>query len=95
MGNQNITQEEIKKNIQQGEALGLKGVKNFCDSSKLEKIREQNNLEIVSSDPEYTNPCYSYKIPYYLGFIYFFYLNNGLEASYYYKIVAAQEDAPS
>lgn len=95
MGDETIPAEQIKKNVQQGEILGLKGVKNFCDAKILEKIREENDLQKITKSREYKNPCQSYKIPYYLGFIYYFYLKDGSEASFYYKVVAAQEDAPS
>lgn len=70
-------------------------MKNFCDADKVALIAVQDDLQKITSDPIYQNPCHSYKIPYYLGYIYYFYLNDGKEASKYYKIVAAQSDAPS
>lgn len=52
-------------------------------------------MQKIMSDPLIQNPCESYKIPYYLAYIYFFYLHDGLSAAKYYKVVAAQEDAPT
>lgn len=90
-----ISQEEIEKNILQAEALGLKGVSYFCDPLKLENIKNENNLQKISQDSAYKNPCKSHKIPYYLAFIYYFYKHDGEKAAYYYKVTSAGEDAPS
>lgn len=76
------------------EALGLKWVKNFCDEEKTKLIFSENNLQNIFTQEKYKNPCQSYKIPYYLAYIYYFYLHENTKAADYYKIVAAQEDAP-
>lgn len=91
----NVDEAQIQNNLQQAEALGLKGVRNFCDMEKIKAIMQQENLWEILSNPVYRNPCKSYKIPYYLSFIYYFYLNDNLSAANYYKVVSAQEDAPS
>ncbi len=90
-----FTGEKALKNIYDGERLGLKWVKNFCDTEKVESIKNEDDLQKIISDPQYANPCKSYKIPYYLAYIYYFYLKDGDEASKYYKVVSAQKDAPS
>ena len=87
--------DEVMKSIRDGEKLGLKWIKNFCDTQKIESIKAIDDLQEIISNPKYENPCQSYKIPYYLAFIYYFYLKDGKQASDYYKIVAAQDDAPS
>ena len=86
---------QTERNLQQAEALWLKWVNNFCDIDKVEKIIAEDNLGKILQDEMYKNPCKSYKIPYYLSFIYYFYLNDNASAANYYKVVSAQEDAPS
>jgi len=90
-----FSESKNQDNILQWEALGLKGVKNFCDSDKIDLIFKENDLEKIQNDPQFKNPCKSYKIPYYLAYIYYFYMQDGTTSSQYYKVVAAQEDAPS
>jgi hypothetical protein len=51
-------------------------MKNFCDNSKLDLIEKEYNLLKISKDNKYKNPCYSYKIPYNLAYLEFFYKNN-------------------
>lgn len=81
--------------IEQWEKLGLKWVQNFCDTQKIEAILAEPNLQEVISNPRYENPCKSFKVPYYLAYIYYFYLKDNATSSDYYKIVSAQKDAPS
>jgi TPR repeat protein len=86
---------ENLKHYKQWEALGLKWVRNFCDDDKIKAIRSEDNLWEIVNNEKYSNPCKSYKIPYYLAYIYYFYLKDSTQAAEYYKIVSAQEDAPS
>jgi hypothetical protein len=85
---------ENLQDYRDAEALWLKGVKNFCNSEKLSLIAAENDLGNILQNPQYRNPCKGYKIPYYLAYVYYFYLGDTLSASKYYKIVAAQDDAP-
>lgn len=82
------------KKYQDAKKLGLKGIKNFCDPEKIQLISQENNLQKIISDPQYKNPCKNYSIPYYLAYVYYFYLKENTQASLYYKIVSAQDDAP-
>lgn len=86
--------EQTEKNLEQAELLWLKWVHNFCDTEKVNAIIAEENLWAVLTDEKYKNPCQSYKIPYYLAYIYYFYLNDNSNAANYYKVVSAQEDAP-
>ena len=86
---------EKEKYTIQAEKLGLKGISYFCDPLKLESIKNQDNLQKITQEALYKNPCKSHKIPYYLAFIYYFYKNDGTQAAYYYKVTAAGDDAPS
>jgi len=86
--------EEMLANVVAGKELWLKWVENFCDIEKLESIFTENDLGKIINDPVYANPCKSYKIPYYLAYIYFYYLDDGLSSANYYKVVSAQSDAP-
>jgi len=90
---ENNQQDEI--NLKQAENLWLKWVENFCDLKKIDAIIKQEDLWKILVSPEYRNPCKSYKIPYYLAYIYYFYNYDNLSAANYYKIVSAQDDAPS
>lgn len=86
---------ENLKDYTDAEKLWLKWIQNFCDREKIEAIKTEDNLQKIISDEVYKNPCKSYKIPYYLAYVYYFYLKENTKASEYYKIVSAQEDAPS
>lgn len=85
---------EAQKDYRAWEALWLKWVQNFCDTEKVNSIIQQEDLSKIISEEKYSNPCQSYKIPYYLAYIYYFYLKENTNASHYYKVVAAQKDAP-
>ena len=80
--------------IKQGEQLGLKWIENFCNPEILDKIFREDNLGVIWKDDTLKNPCKTYSIPYYLAYIYFFYLNDPLNASKYYKVASANENAP-
>ena len=83
---ENLSDKEQEKYVEQWEKLGLKWIKNFCDPKKIELIKEENNLIKIWSEEKYKNPCKSYDIPNYLAYIYFYYKNQPIEASNYYKI---------
>lgn len=87
-----FSKEELTTFTQQAIALGLKWVKNFCDPKKLELIKTENNLNILQTDNKYKNACTSAKIPFNLAFIYFHYLHNPKQASYYYKVASTDKD---
>lgn len=88
----NLEQTEI--NLAQAENLWLKWIENFCDTDSVDAIIAEDDLWSILTDKKYKNPCQSYKIPYYLAYIYYFYLNDNTSAANYYKVVSAQEDAP-
>ena len=88
-----IDAQQIQENIVQWEQLGLKWIENFCDPEIIDAIDQQDNLKIIWSEEQYKNPCKNYEIPYSLAFVYYFYLNDPLSASKYYKVASANEDA--
>ncbi|MDA7494768.1 hypothetical protein N8455_00340, partial [Candidatus Gracilibacteria bacterium] len=90
---EDLTRDELTKHNKEAIDLGLKGMNNFCDPLILEKIRGENNLLKIWSNDEYKNPCKSYKIPYYLAYVYFHYNNEPAIASEYYKISSTHDDA--
>ncbi len=87
--------QQTDMNLQQAESLWLKWIDNFCDAKKVAAIIAQEDLWKILTEDKYKNPCKSYKIPYYLSFIYYFHMNDNSRAADYYKVVSAQEDAPS
>lgn len=91
---EDLSESEQHEHIIQGEKLWLKGVENFCDKQKVARIRDEYDFTKILSEFSYRNPCKSYQIPYYLAYLYFYYLEDYQSASTYYKVVAAQDDAP-
>jgi len=91
-----FSESEMFQNVLAWEKLWLKWVENFCDIEKVQTIFEENDLGKIINDEsgKYSNPCKSYKIPYYLAYIYFYYMDDGLTSANYYKVVSAQKDAP-
>jgi len=87
--------ELTERNLKQAEELWLKWISNFCDEEKVDAILKEENLSKILSEEKYKNPCKSYKIPYYLAFIYYFYMVDNSQAAWYYKVVSAQDDAPT
>lgn len=87
---------ETQSNIIAWRNLWLKWVQNFCDLKKISAIDMENDLWKIIYDESgvYKNPCQSYKIPFYLWYIYYYYLWDGINAAKYYKVVSAQKDAP-
>ena len=74
--------------------LGLKGLQNTCDMQKIDTIRTEPNINMIVNNPKYQNPCTDYQIPYYLGYIEYWGFLDGKDASDYYRITAANQDAP-
>lgn len=89
-----ISFEENKVHVDEAEKLWLKWVENFCDMWKVDAISKEDDLLKIWNNDEYKNPCKTYVMPFYLAYVYFFYKNEPLEASKYYKIASACEDAP-
>jgi len=91
---EDFSQSEKENHIKKWELLWLKWVSNFCNKEKMQEIFLEKDLKKIIENSEYRNPCRSFEIPYYLAYIYFYYLKDYTEASQYYKVVSAQEDAP-
>lgn len=85
--------EQIERNIRQWEQIWLKWIANFCQEDIIAAIDQQDDLNIIWTQEQYKNPCKNYEIPYSLAFVYYFYLNDPLSASKYYKVASANEDA--
>lgn len=90
---EDLTDKQQNEYLNQTEKIWLKWIANFCDPEKIELIKNEANLVKIWTDEKYKNPCKSFDIPYYLAFVYYFNLNNPLEASNYYKIASAQSDS--
>ncbi|MCP4522773.1 MAG: hypothetical protein GY828_00985 [Candidatus Gracilibacteria bacterium] len=92
---ENLSAEESQKYTDQAETIGLKGIRNFCDLDKIEKILAEPSLLKIWENEDLKDPCKNYKIPYYLAYIYYYYKNEPAKASDYYKITSANSDALS
>ena len=90
---ENINEKQLDENTQQAITIWLKWINNFCNLEKIDNILAQNNLLEIWSKEEYQDPCKSYKIPYYLAYIYYYYKNDPSTASDYYKIASANQDS--
>ncbi len=90
---ENLGEDKQLKHINQAEKLWLKWINNFCDLDKIKYIKKQNDLHKIWTKDKYKNPCKTYEIPFFLAFIYFFYLNDNISASNFYKISSAHEDS--
>lgn len=88
-----INEEEQKIHTNEAIEIWLKWVKNFCDPEKIELINNENNLLKIWNTEIYSDPCLSYKIPYYLAYVYFFYKNDPINSARYYKISSANKDS--
>ena len=84
-----LSKEEQQKNIDEAITLWLKGVDNFCDSTKIKLIKNEDELQKIWTDEKYKNPCSEYNIPYYLAYVYYYYKKDPENASQYYKIASA------
>lgn len=89
---EDLSQVEQDKNIEQWIEIWLKWIKNFCDTNKIELIKNEDNLMKIWSEEKYKNACKGYDIPNYLAYIYFYYKNKPAEASQYYKIASTIEN---
>ncbi|MDD2907830.1 MAG: hypothetical protein PHH98_04260 [Candidatus Gracilibacteria bacterium] len=89
-----ISDSEQQGHTNQAVELGLKGVKNFCDPEKIELIDKENDLLKIWNNEEFKNPCLSYKVPYYLAYVYYSYKNDPITSAKYYKISSANTDSP-
>ena len=92
---EDLSNNEQNKNVKEAVNLWLKWIKNFCDPKKVELIKNENNLSKIWTEEKYKNPCSEYKIPFYLAYVYYYYENNPTEASKYYKITSAIDNAAS
>lgn len=90
---EDISQDIQDIHINESIKISQKWIENFCDLEKIEAIKQENNLKEVITNSKYANPCKSYKIPYYLAYIYYFYKNDPATSSQYYKISAANDDS--
>ena len=90
---ENLSEEEQEIYTNQAIDIWLKWINNFCDLDKINLISNEDNLQLLWSEEKYKNPCKVFNIPYYLGYIYYFYKNDPLEASKYYKVASANEDS--
>lgn len=88
-----LTTEEQKIYIDQAESIWLKWLKNFCNEKTIEKIKNEYDLKKIWNNKEFENPCKSYKIPFYLAYIYYFYKNDPINAALYYKVSSANKDS--
>ena len=85
---------ELVKNTEEAEILWLKGIEKNCDITKINAIFTENDMWKIISQTVYENPCRSYKIPYYLAYFYYESLQKPNISAQFYKVVAAQTDAP-
>lgn len=88
-----IDEEEQKSHTDEAIKLWLKWINNFCDPKKIELVNNENDLLKIWNTDMYANPCLSYKIPYYLAYVYFFYKNDPINSAKYYKISSANKDS--
>ncbi|PID87465.1 hypothetical protein CSB07_01500 [Candidatus Gracilibacteria bacterium] len=87
--NESLNVDVVEKHINEAEKIGLKGIKNFCDEEKIEKIKDEYDLNKIWILDKYRKPCSNYQIPYYLAYIYYFYKKDPLKSSLYYKVASA------
>lgn len=89
---ESLSDDEVNQNTENAILIWLKWIKNFCNESKINNILWQNDLRKIWSEDAYRDPCKSYKIPYYLAYIYYYYKKDPSTASDYYKIASANHD---
>ena len=77
-----------------GKVINTKTKRVLKSLDKIEVIKKESNLEKIWTEDEYKDPCKSYNIPYYLAYLYYFYSNDPIKASTYYKIASANRDSP-
>ncbi len=87
---ENLSEEEIDKHEKEALSIGLKWIRNFCpDSKKLNAIINEDDLKKLWTDEKYLDPCMEPMIPYYQAYIHYFYRDDPITASNYYKIASA------
>lgn len=89
-----LSKEDQEKFIKQWAEIGLKGIKNFCDAEKIEKIFKEDNLEKLFGNQTLRNPCKTPDIAFQQGFLNYFYLKDSLQASNYYKVASMIDGSP-
>ncbi len=91
---EHFTEDERKFNVDQAVELGKKGLRRSCDAVKVRRILDEEDLERVLTSPELANPCRNPMIPYYLGYVEYWNRKDAKASSDYYKLAAANSDAP-
>lgn len=90
-----ITDAQQKANIEKGIMLGERGMSRTCDAAKISRILAEPELAKVWTDPSYANPCANPMLPYYLAYVEYYDKQNPEKSSDYYRIAAANSDAPT
>lgn len=83
-----------KKYNSQAEYLWLKWIKNFCDSEKIKKIIDFEDVWELWNQENLKNPCKNFKIPFNQAYIYYYYLDDNNKSTDYYKITSMIDWAP-
>lgn len=94
---ENTTPEQKAKNkiaAKNAIELGQKWLTILCDTTKIEKIKEQEISENLWNNESLKNPCASGMLPYYLGFTTYQMGENKAKAAEYYKIASMNDDSP-
>lgn len=89
-----ISWVQQENHVNEAEIIWLKWIKNFCDLDKINLIDKEENLNKLWTSEELANPCLSFNIPYFLAYLYFFYKNDPISASKYYKVASNVKDSP-
>jgi len=92
---ENLEEEEQMRNRNEAVKLWLKWIETFCNAEKIELIKAENDLQKIWSQDKFKNPCSEYNIPYYLAYVYYYYMNDPKNAADYYKVASAIEDGLS
>ncbi len=90
-----LNEKNQQKNINEWLEIWLKWIKKFCDLEKIKKIEKEYNIKKIQTDKKYKNACKSYRIPFNLAYIYFFYKHDWIKAAKYYKVTASIDWSPS
>lgn len=80
--------------------LGEKGIKNYCDSEKIQKIENLTYSEFITAiyekNPEYRKPCKEWwELVHTVAFNYFYYLHDSISSIKYYKVASFHDDVPA
>lgn len=93
--NEEISKKDEIKHTEEARDLWLKWIKNNCDLKKIEKIKNESDLKKIWGNEEYKNSCTDSMIPYHLAYIYYWWLKDAKNASFYYKVTWTNEGAPT